>query len=103
MKLRTNSSLQRIEIEQKPGDLPSATTLKGVAAEIEDAKALKARKPTRTVVLLLDPKHGYGVAERGEWNVAGKRTGRIQSEDWKFYEGAGIWLPSRCVVSYYAR
>ena len=60
-------------------------------------------KPTRKVVFLLDPKHGYGAAEREEWNTAGQRTCHIQSEDWKNYESAGIWLPSRCIAFYYAR
>jgi len=55
-------------------------------------------KPTRKVVFLLDPRHGYGVAEREEWNAAGQRTCHIQSEDWKNYDGAAIWLPSRCIA-----
>ena len=69
----------------------------------QDSDRPNSMKPTRKVVFLLDPKHGYGVAEREEWNAAGQRTCHIQSEDWKNYDGAAIWLPSRCVAFYYAR
>ncbi len=55
------------------------------------------------MALLLEPKHGYGIVEREEWNPAGQRIARLQSEDWRFYEGAGLWLPNRCVAFYYAR
>jgi hypothetical protein len=49
---------QRIEIEKRRSDLQGVTLPTGVAAEIADVKKLKALKPTRTVVILLDPKHG---------------------------------------------
>src|SRR5207245_843732 len=51
--------------------------------------------PERTVTVLLDPKLGFAVAEREEWTGAGKRIVRIESQDFKYYEAASIWLPSR--------
>jgi len=94
--------VRQLDAEKYRRDLERApNTPQYVASEMEHVKRLKAMKPTRTVAFLLDPKHGYGVAEREEWTAAGQRIVRIQSSDWKFYEGAGIWLPSRCVATYY--
>jgi hypothetical protein len=60
-------------------------------------------KPARTASFLLDAKHGYAVAESEHWNVRGKRVSHMRCENWKFYDAAGIWLPGRCVTTYYAR
>jgi carboxypeptidase Q len=95
------ANVQWTILEEQRKNLQGRVPSKGDAAGREDAPRLKS--PTRAVVFLLDPKHGYGVAEREEWNVAGQRIGNIQSEDWKFYKDVGIWLPNRCVASYYAR
>jgi hypothetical protein len=73
-----------------------------IAEEIETVKRLQAMKPTRTVILLLDSKHGYGVAEHEERNAAGERILHARCDDWKFYEKPGIWLPNRCVTSHFA-
>ncbi|HEY3860360.1 MAG TPA: M20/M25/M40 family metallo-hydrolase [Verrucomicrobiae bacterium] len=97
------ANAQETALKNLRKDLQGKAPSKRDAAELEDLTGQKALKPTRAVVLLLDPKHGYGIAEREEWNVAGQRTGRIQSEDWIFYKDAGLWLPNRCVASYYAR
>ena len=64
-----------------------------IAKEIEMYERARKLKPEQTVTFLLDPKHGYGVAEREETNAEGQRTLRVTSEDWKYYESAGIWLP----------
>jgi carboxypeptidase Q len=66
--------------------------------EVEDPTPSK-----RKIVLLVDPKYNYAVVEREEWNALGKRVGHILSGDWKFYKEPGLWLPSRCVATYYAR
>jgi carboxypeptidase Q len=95
------ANVQRTFLEEQRKNLQDKTPFKGDVAE--SAGGTRPISPTRTVVLLLDPKHGFGVAEREEWNVAGQRIGNMQSEDWKFYKDAGLWLPSRCVASYYAR
>ena len=73
-----------------------------IAEQVANLERLQTMAPMRVVAFLLDPRHGYGVAEREEWTAAGQRIVRIQSEDWKYYESVGIWLPSRCVASYYA-
>ena len=70
--------------------------------ELETLKRLQSMDPKRTVSLVLDSQHGYAVAERDDRTAAGQRIAHFQTENWKFYEDAGIWLPERCVVSYYA-
>jgi hypothetical protein len=56
----------------------------------------------RNISLLLDPKHGYAVAERDELSDTGQLLSHVQSKDWKYYEDAKIWLPSLCVETYYS-
>lgn len=73
-----------------------------IAREIAWYKRLRNLTPERNITFLLDAKHGYGVAEREEWTIEGQRILRTQSEDWKYYEVAGIWLPSRCATFYYS-
>jgi hypothetical protein len=97
------AKVQKAALEERRGELQGTTAPKKDAVETEDVKTPKGLKPSRTVVLLLEPKHGYGIAQREEWNPAGQRIVRLQSEDWRFYEGAGLWLPNRCVAFYYAR
>ena len=72
-----------------------------IATNLQMFDRLRTMKPTRTLSLLLDPKHGYGAVEREEWNAAGKRIVHIECDKWKFYEKPGVWLPTRCVSSYY--
>jgi hypothetical protein len=74
-----------------------------VAAQIENLKRMRKMKPTRTISFLLDSQHGYAVAEREEWTAAGEQIVRVVSDNWQFYKDAGIWLPGRCVASYYTR
>jgi hypothetical protein len=97
------AAVQKAFLEKPPGELQGTTAPKKDALGKEDVKTPAVLKASRTVALLLDPKHGYGIAEREEWNPAGQRIVRLQSEEWRFYEGAGLWLPSRCVAFYYAR
>jgi hypothetical protein len=96
--------IQKVDIDTYRDELQrTPNTKEWIADEIEDVKRFKAMKPTRTVTLLLDAKHGYAVAEREEWTATGERIVHIVSDAWKFYEGPGIWLPGRCVASHYAR
>ena len=60
-------------------------------------------KTSRKIALIFDPRRAFACIEREEWNTDGKRTGRTISEDWKFYEKPGLWLPQRCISSYFAR
>jgi RNA polymerase sigma factor (sigma-70 family) len=96
------AALGRIDLAEYQRDLESRPNTKQyIADEIAETKRLRALKPTRTIAFLLDARHGYQVAEREEWTAAGEHIGRIQSDGWKFYQGPGIWLPSRCVATYY--
>ena len=95
--------VQKTALEEQRSSLHATTPPKERHPELGEVSKPNDLKPTRTVVLLLDPQHGYGIAEREEWNAAGQRIGRLVSKDWKFYESPGIWLPNRCVASYYAR
>jgi hypothetical protein len=69
--------------------------------EIPALKTMQSMEPKRTVTLVLDAKYGYGVIEREEFTATGKRIVLVQSSEWKYYEPVGIWLPGRCVESYY--
>jgi hypothetical protein len=75
-------------------------------AQLEQGAAAKSKHavpPKRTVELSLDPKRGFATTAQRMWNVAGQLTADIRCDDWRFYEERGIWLPGRCVASYYAR
>lgn len=72
------------------------------AAELETFDRLRSMVPKRTITFLLDPRNGYRVVEREEALAKGGRICRVESGNWKYYSEAGIWLPGRCVVQYYA-
>jgi carboxypeptidase Q len=93
------ADIQQLELGTQPRHLKR----KAPDSKHGVVKTLNVAKPTRIVVLLLDPKYAYGMVERDDWNVTGQRTGHIRCDNWKLYEGVGIWLPSQCVASYYAR
>jgi carboxypeptidase Q len=97
------ANVQKTALAPSPNDLQATTTSKERVARVGEVSKPNILKPTRTVALLLDPKHGYGIAERDEWNAAGQRIGHLESQDWKFYGGPGLWLPNRCFASYYVR
>jgi hypothetical protein len=59
------------------------------------------RPPNRIVSLLLDPKHGYGIAKREDKTSNGSLIGTIETKDWEYHADADIWLPKRCISSYY--
>ncbi len=94
--------IQKLDLDEYQRRLQrTPNTKEWIAQEIENVKRFKAMKPIRKVSLLLDAQHGYAVSERDEWTAAGEHISHIVSEDWRFYEGPGIWMPSRCVASYY--
>ena len=96
--------IQNMDLEAYQRDLDaSPNSAEWKAAEIDRVKRVKAMKPTRTVSLLLDSKHGYAVAQRDEWNAAGQKLIHAESDDWKISETTGVWLPGRCIVTCYAR
>jgi hypothetical protein len=69
--------------------------------EIETLKEMKTLIPRRTVKFVLDSKHGYGVVERDDFTASGQKIVHVQSDKWKYYETADVWLPNRCIESYY--
>lgn len=88
---------------QKTGLESLRSARRGSTATKRKATVETPPNATRKVVLVLDPQHGYAVAQREDWSVAGQRFGSLRSDDWKFYDAAGIWLPGRCIASYYSR
>lgn len=54
------------------------------------------------VSFLLDPKYGYASIEREERLADGTRTLKVNTEGWKRYKDADIWMPDRCNVYFYA-
>ena len=62
---------------------------------------LQSLEPIRIVTFELDPEHGYGVSSRQESTFAGKPIVRYELGEWKYYDSPGIWLPQRCVKSYF--
>ena len=63
---------------------------------------MQTKSPQRLVKLLLDPKLGYAPIEREDTTVAGQIIYLARSEQWKYYEGADVWLPARIVQDFYA-
>jgi Peptidase C39 family len=58
-------------------------------------------RPERTVAFELDPKKGYALVGREEWTADGRRIVRVEPSEWKFYGAGGLWLPRRCVATYF--
>lgn len=93
---------QKVDLDRQRQLLEAGpNSSEAVAKQIEHLKVLQDMTPKRTVKFVLDPKRGYGVIERENWNAVGHRTVRIQSDKWKYYKPEGIWLPSRCDILYY--
>ncbi len=94
--------VQKVNIDQYRSELkrtPNAPDW--ISRELANVQRMQAMKPTRTISLLLDASHGYAVAERDEWTAEGQKIVHVESDEWQFHGGAGIWLPNRCVASYY--
>lgn len=97
-------SLREMDMGRYREELESRTTNKAwIAKWMRTYERLRDMQPERTVSFLLDPQHGYAVTEREEWTAAGQRILLVQSEGWKYHAEADIWLPSRCVASFYTR
>jgi hypothetical protein len=72
-----------------------------LAAEIGMYRRLRSLPTERNVTFILDPKHGYGIAERTETSPSGRRIADLHTDAWKFFDSGGIWLPSRCITLSY--
>ena len=94
---------QAIDLEERRKLLEAGpNSPNSISREIERLRRLQSAPPSRKVTFVLDPKRGYAVIEREEFNSAGSRTMRVQSYRWKYYEPGGVWLPERCgVFSYF--
>ena len=57
--------------------------------------------PKRTVTFLLDEQHGCRILEREEWTADGERIVHVVADRWEYYQRADVWLPRRCVSTYY--
>lgn len=73
-----------------------------ISQEMEAVTKMQQMEPKRTVSFLLDPKYGYGVVERVDSTLAGRRLVRVVADGWKYYEDVRIWLPGRCTENYYS-
>jgi hypothetical protein len=67
---------------------------------IKGYERLRSMTPEKIVTFVLDPKYGYGTVSREEQTADGKRIVDIKSEEW-VNQDVGIWLPGRCVVSWF--
>jgi hypothetical protein len=92
-----------LDVEKHRASLQSSnpSSPESVNRILESYERMRAMTPVRTVELLLDPEWGYGVVERNEWTADHRRLLQSKSENWKYYEEAGIWLPSRSVSAHY--
>ena len=89
------------KVEKEGENLRVTAVIKDLFFTPQKNRRTLATTPERSISFLLDSKRGYGVVEREERLAAGQLIVRIQSEDWKYYDSVGIWLPKRCVSSYY--
>ncbi len=98
------AAIQKVDLNQYQRQLAKTpNTKKWIDQEIESVKRFKEMKPVRKITMLLDARYGFGATEREEWTADGERIRRIVAENWKYYSSVGIWLPSRCVVSYFTQ
>jgi hypothetical protein len=72
-----------------------------VSRQIETLKKMQGFPLKRTVTFVLDPKRGYGVVERTDFTGTGQEIVHVQCSEWKYYEPEGVWLPGKCVESYF--
>ncbi len=72
-----------------------------VEKQIDALRKMQNMQPHRIIKLLLSPQYGYSIVGRRELTAAGRRIVEVESSDWKHYEAGKIWLPSRCVESFY--
>ncbi|MCG8449131.1 MAG: hypothetical protein MI725_06070 [Pirellulales bacterium] len=72
-----------------------------VEREINAIRKMQEMEPYRIRRFLLDPNYGYGIVEREDRTASGELIVRVVSDDWKYYEKANIWLPGKCIESYY--
>lgn len=72
-----------------------------IEKELSHLKFVQKQNPVRVVQVTLDPKLAYGIVDREDFTDDGKRILRIRSENWKHYPDVDLWLPQRCVTSYY--
>jgi hypothetical protein len=68
---------------------------------LERIKTALRMEPKREVTLVLGINYGYGMLEREERTFDGRLIARTETHDWKYYDSAGIWLPSRCDISWF--
>jgi hypothetical protein len=94
--------VRALDLEEHEKELAArGQTPEFVADLIETYKRLRSLQPIRKVRLKFEQAHGYALSEREEWTAAGQRILLTSGTDWKYYAVADLWLPKRCVASFF--
>jgi len=91
------TDLQR-ERESLEGGRNSAEFIK---THMDALQRMQTLLPRRTVVFTLDPQRSYGVLDRNDFTPDGHCILRVECERWSYFERGSIWLPKKCVESYF--
>lgn len=94
---KTNLETFRKTLENSP------TGSESISNQLDILERAQKLIPKRKISMLLDSKHGYALAERADWTADGQLIARFNSEEWEYFEQAGLWLPGRCLVSYFTK
>jgi hypothetical protein len=76
---------------------PATTILENISA----MKEMQDMDKWHTVIFTLDPTRGYAVLARDDFAPTGQMAVHVETEQWKYFETVGVWLPGKCVKSYY--
>jgi hypothetical protein len=96
-------AMRKVELAAARKELQSEPISPETASNrLEAISHAQTMVPKRIETLVLSPKYGYGVVQREERTPDGKLIARTESRDWKFYQAAGIWLPTHCVKNWFA-
>lgn len=75
-----------------------AARLAQIVANYERLKKMPAE---RNVVWVFEPRYEGAATSREEYNLDSKLIRRVETDDWKFYERPGVWLPGKITISDY--
>ena len=97
-----SSGVEQIDLAQERKKLEGGRNSRAfIEKELAALEKMKNMARERVIDFLLDPELGYGVVERDDWTPAGNHIVHIVADQWKHYEAADVWLPGRCVESYF--
>ena len=96
------SGIEQLDLAKERKKLEGSRSSRAfIEKELAALEKMKQMDRERVIDFLLDPELGYGVVERDDWTPAGNHLAHIVADQWKHYEAADVWLPGRCVASYY--